>query len=210
MQVAGAAGKGGSKTQTPIPLAQTGQTTSLASGDDGDLRMGVPLPSPRFTDAGDAVIDNLTGLMWLKDLDCMATNYPQFDQYETVGDGLVQWQQALDFITEINAGTYPLCGAGYVDWRLPNIHELLSLVDWSGSGPSPLVYLPADHPFVRLVPSADDFATQFYWSSTTVSGSSPSGSFASRYLGFTLGEVRWNYWNAPFLVWPVRGGKTAR
>ena len=53
----------------PAPIAKTGQTTSYATGDDGDLQNGVALPAwyPRFTDNGDGTVtDNLTGLMWAK------------------------------------------------------------------------------------------------------------------------------------------------
>ena len=44
----------------------TGQTDSVAAGDDGDLQKGVPWPDPRFTDNGDGTVtDHLTGLIWL-------------------------------------------------------------------------------------------------------------------------------------------------
>src|SRR5262245_48386122 len=40
-------------TPTPITIEdgvpKTGQTTSYATGDDGDLRKGIELPTPRFT-----------------------------------------------------------------------------------------------------------------------------------------------------------------
>lgn len=49
-----------------VQLPKTGQITSCAAGDDGDLERGVPWPDPRFTVSGDCVIDNLTGLMWTK------------------------------------------------------------------------------------------------------------------------------------------------
>jgi hypothetical protein len=38
----------------PAPVAKTGQTTSYATGDDGDYEKGVASPSPRFTDRGTA------------------------------------------------------------------------------------------------------------------------------------------------------------
>ena len=34
-------------------VPQTGQTTIYATGDDGDLQMGIPWPAPRFTDNSD-------------------------------------------------------------------------------------------------------------------------------------------------------------
>ena len=64
-----------------INLPQTGQVTCYNSagtaidcagtGQDGDIRAGVPWPIPRFVDNLDGTItDTLTGLMWLKDADC--------------------------------------------------------------------------------------------------------------------------------------------
>ena len=71
--------------------------------------------------------DNLTGLMWLKDANCMATKYSSFDHDSTVGDGRVYWQHALDFVAGINSNLYPNCGATYTDWHVPNANELVSL-----------------------------------------------------------------------------------
>lgn len=53
------------------PVPRTGQTTSYAPGDDGDLQKGVAWPVPRFTDNEDGTVtDNLTGLIWLTNADC--------------------------------------------------------------------------------------------------------------------------------------------
>ena len=58
----------------PAPVEQTGQTTSYATGDDGDHEKGVEWQNPRFTDNGDGTVtDNLTGLIWLKDANCFGT-----------------------------------------------------------------------------------------------------------------------------------------
>ena len=64
------------------PVPETGQTTCydalgntiacLDSGQDGELQKGVAWPSPRFTDYGDGTVrDNLTGLTWMKEADCI-------------------------------------------------------------------------------------------------------------------------------------------
>jgi hypothetical protein len=56
----------------PAPVPKTGQTASIATGDDGDLEKGVASPNPRFTDNGNGTImDNLTGLTWLKNASCL-------------------------------------------------------------------------------------------------------------------------------------------
>jgi hypothetical protein len=111
---------GGGKVQLP----KTGQTTSYATGDDGDLQKGVTWPSPRFTDNGDGTVtDNLTGLMWTRDAN-MA--------------GGMTWSDAIDYCNNLNY-------AGYTDWRLPNINELESLIDAEQYGPA----LPENHPFIN-------------------------------------------------------------
>jgi hypothetical protein len=123
-----------------VNLPRTGQTTCYdtydgnmhlgapmpcnGTGQDGEIQEGVGWPTPRFTDNGDgAVTDALTGLMWLKDGNCISTKYPNFD-----ANGEVNWQQALDFVNGINSGTYTECGAGYTDWHLPNMNELQTLL----------------------------------------------------------------------------------
>ena len=45
----GGGGGGVPAAQTQVKLAQTGQTTSYATGDDGKLQKGVVWPEPRFT-----------------------------------------------------------------------------------------------------------------------------------------------------------------
>ena len=59
------------------------------------------------------------------------------------------WQSALDYVKTLNTG-------GHTDWRLPNVNELRSLVDYSQIGPC----LPQGHPFTNVQSSG-------YWSSTT-------------------------------------------
>ena len=59
------AGQCGSFNNSIICLPKTGQITSYAVGDDGDIQAGVVWPDPRFTVQSDnqSVTDNLTGLM---------------------------------------------------------------------------------------------------------------------------------------------------
>lgn len=61
-----------------IPL--TGQNYSYTTGDDGFYLNGINSPNPRFIDNNDGTItDNLTGLTWLKNANCIASKYPGFD-----------------------------------------------------------------------------------------------------------------------------------
>ena len=120
-----------------VEIPKTGQTVSYATGDDGDLEMGVAWPSPRFTDNGDGTVkDELTGLVWTKNANL------------TGGTGT--WQQALDYVAGMNAGTHP--NFGYTDWRLPNVNELKSLTDNSRYSPA----LPSGHPFTNV-------SNSYYW-----------------------------------------------
>jgi hypothetical protein len=160
-------------------VQKTGQTTSYAAGDDGDLEKGVAGPIPRFTDNGDGTVtDNLTGLIWLKNANCF---------------GFRSWSQALADSNTLNSGECGLTdGTVAGDWRLSNIRELQSLIDFGNYNPA----LPSGHPFTGVQLS-------YYWSSTT-SAVYTDGAW-SVYLGY--GSVYDYSKTAPGYVWPVRGGQ---
>ena len=194
----------------PVKLPQTGQTLCydsigtviecIGTGQDGDIRAGTALPSPRFTDNGDQTItDLLTGLIWAKDGNVLSSRDPGFDTDVIggiAGDGTVSWQIALNYIKKLNQEAY----LGFSDWRLPNGFELASLVDSGSYNPA----LPAGNPFVNVL-------GHFYWSSTSLT-SYPAGAWtvttggAGRFFGFNK-LVQQPVGN----VWPVRGstGTTA-
>ena len=109
------------------------------SGDGGGGSSGPgPVPcSARLIDVGDGtVIDTLTGLMWLQD----ANKY-----------GQKNWELAL-----YNA-TNPFIT--YTDWHLPNVRELLSLIDYSQKNPA----LLCNNPFLNISKATGGV----FWSSTT-------------------------------------------
>jgi uncharacterized repeat protein (TIGR01451 family) len=115
-----------------LDLPRTGQSRMHQAGDDGAVEAGLPWPSPRFTGRNgiapvrdSVVVDQLTGLMWLRNANCMVTAYP--DYRANVG-GKVTWPQAMEFVRGINEGLYVNCGGGFEDWRMPNVNELESLV----------------------------------------------------------------------------------
>ncbi|MCX7771000.1 MAG: DUF1566 domain-containing protein, partial [Proteobacteria bacterium] len=171
----------------------SGNTISCSgTGQDGLWRAGVSWPSPRFIDNNNGTItDRLTGLMWLKDANCINTNYPGFDTDGTSGDGMVNWITALEFVKGINNSTYSNCGAGYSDWRLPNKNELKSLLDYSKTLPS----LPPNNPFVNV--------NHDYWSSTS---NEMSPSFAY-YISLYYGNLAYDNKFANKYVLPVRSGQ---
>ena len=90
----------------------------------------------RYTDNGDGTIsDHQTGLMWMK------CSYGQtYDGGDTNGDGIIcegslafgNWQQAFAWAADSNANV----DHGHSDWRLPNIKELGSIVDFGSAKPA--------------------------------------------------------------------------
>jgi len=189
------------RAAAPAEVWKTGQTISYLAGDDGDMESGVAWPVPRFIYNGNGVVtDNLTGLVWLKDANCMKTNYPGYDNDATAGDGNVTWQHALDFIKDINNGLYPFCDGGYRNWRLPNRKEIRSLIDYSsGSWDS----IQSGHPFVNA-----SFNT--YWTSTTAGNRNMAFviDMTDGYL-YTYNETTGanSTKDKSYAVWPVRAGQ---
>ena len=124
-------------------LPGTGQTTTYAAGDDGDLGIGGPLS---YVDNGNGTVtDRRTGLTWEKKT---STNVDHF----------YGWQEALDYVASLNAMNGGAGFAGHNDWRLPNVKELLSIVDYGRFNPS------IDPIFG---PTAGNFTRVRYWSSTS-------------------------------------------
>jgi len=182
----------------PAPVPKTGQTTCYmdngteidcaGTGQDGDHQAGVPWPNPRFTDNGDGTVtDNLTGLIWLKNANCFGTR---------------TWTQAL---SDCNGLESPSCGlsdnstAG--DWRLPNVKELQSLIDFEYYGPA----LPNTAGTGKWT-EGDSFtgvqSSEYYWSSTTLADY-PAIAW---YVFMSHGAVVYISKTNSRYVWPVRGG----
>ncbi|MBF0627759.1 MAG: DUF1566 domain-containing protein [Magnetococcales bacterium] len=165
------------------PLPRTGQTVSSRSGDDGDLEKGVAWPAPRFLDLGNGTVrDQLTGLVWIKHPDCFQAQ---------------NWFQAMDSVINLNSGLIGCTDyirSSHQDWRLPNRKELLSLIDFSRSGPA----LPAGHPF------STNRSDDYYWSSTTYR----SDTVYAWVIDLSTGLInRHNKGTLPHAIWPVRGGQ---
>ena len=155
------------------PVAKTGQLSTYGADDDGALRKGLAWPATRFTVQANTncVTDNLTGLIW-------ARNANQF--------GTVTWSNALSSCNNLNYG-------GQTDWRLPNLKELLSLIDYANSGPA----LPSDNHFAGV-------QSGLYWSSTTLAGDTSHAWYV--YLGD--GNMSYDVKDGDsYYVWPVRGGQ---
>lgn len=139
----------------PAPVPRTGQTTSYATGDDGDLQKGEHWPSPRFVVNGDGTVtDYLTGLVWVRDYthSCFSPSSPR------------TWPQALDIIGDIQnlqCGLSDDSNPG--DWRMPNVKEMFSLLNFS------LVNNKLSYSFTTNISSSSDPV----WTSTIARYTTP-------------------------------------
>jgi hypothetical protein len=170
-------------------VVQTGQTVSYAAGDDGEIQAGVTPPTPRFKNNGDGTVtDKLTGLMWLKQDDCL---------------GPVSWAQALMAASTLVSGRCGLSDRSKAgDWRLPNVRELLSLVDFGFSSPA-----LSNTDGTAQWSEGDVFSgspSRGYWTSTTRDASPGSAWLVEMGEGYAMPQLTKDFlvW-----VWPVRGGK---
>jgi hypothetical protein len=117
-------------------LPASGQTTSYGPGSDGAVRAGTALS---YTDNGDGTItDNNTGLMWEKK-DASGGIHDQDNSYTwgmTVQSNAMDGTMVTEFLATLNRAP---CFAGHCDWRIPNVKELLSIVDYEMPYPGPVV-----------------------------------------------------------------------
>lgn len=180
------------------PLPRTGQAycydTSGANipcngtGQDGEYMMGVAWPNPRFVvNTEPTVTDNLTGLVWSKDANMMATRDPWYDTDCIELDGRVPWHRALGYIGQLNS----LNWLGHNDWRLPNKNELDSLINIHQTKPSTWLNSQGFTNVQELM----------YWSSSNSAFNAYSAWAVSISDGFVYEDAKQFYCN---YVWPVR------
>jgi Protein of unknown function (DUF1566) len=116
-----------------------------------------------FTDNGDGTItDDATGLMWLV-----------ADSEETMN-----WEDALSYAENLET-------SGYTDWRLPDIKELQSIVDYTRS-PSTTSSAAIDPIFdcTEITNEAGEADYGYYWSSTTHANWSNNAGANAAYVSF--------------------------
>lgn len=100
----------------------------------------------------------------------------------------LHWTNAVVYCVNMNsgAGTY-----GHTDWRLPNVRELCSLLDYGRLWPA----LPAGHPFSNV-------ANDDYWAGTTYAGAADA---AWNVMMGTGEAYHYDSKTNTKYVWPVRG-----
>ena len=195
-----------------VQLPQTGQTgcwnavgeaiDCAGTGQDGAKQAGVPLPSARFTDNNDGTVtDNLTGLIWLKDAGCFDT-VGEVAKGSSVSTSKITWANALTWSNNLATDKCGLSdGSAVGDWRLPNITELESLVDLSGT----TSVLSSGHPFSNVYPG-------YYWSSSSYIFSNSNAWLVHMSTGIVSGNQGVTGANGAakstqHYVWPVRTGR---
>ncbi len=163
--------------QTQPPVYTRIHAMFRPSGD----RIKVSWPAVRFADQGDGtLIDNRSGLMWLKDAQCL---------------GKRQWPETAQTIERLNQYPHRVgCKEytkAYDDWQLPDLTTLAELTE--GAEPA----TPADwltQQGATAVPARD------YWSVTE----NPLNLYYAWAINFKEGTPRNYAKKFPLFVWPVR------
>ena len=162
-------------------LPKTGQAVIYNPADQVYIQEKIEWPDPRYTDNGDGTVtDSLTGLMWLKDAGCLKK----------------RWSDALNIIIDFNANPpgYSCLGytADYNDWRMPNVKELESMINYETSDAAGWLNSAG---FTNVKYSS-------YWSSTTSQKSAAQAWMMNMKKSSKLLQNK----KSNYYAWPVRGG----
>ncbi len=140
--------------------------------------------------------DNLTGLIWLKNANC---------------NGSKHWNDALAWANGLHDGCSDCggdnndCGLSdhsvEGDWRLPNVLELVSLIDWryinsALSNAAGTAKWSPDDAFTSV-------QSDYYWSSTARADNTNHAWGVYLYYGHVSGVFK----TITYSVWPVRAGQ---
>jgi len=156
----------------------------IHAGDDADLQLGIPR---RYQDLGLTILDLDTRLEWEKKCSSCGGNHDVINRYDWYS-GIWTW---LDAVNAENGG---VGYAGHNDWRIPNINELLTLVNYG------MISLSADTAFNN---GTNSFTAQNYWSSTSYALSPSNLAWVVDFHGgWTLLDLK----NITDAVRAVRGG----
>ncbi len=108
-----------------------------------------------------------------------------------IADGTMNWEDALAWAQEMNEQEF----LGYSDWRLPNIKELQSLVDYEQG--MQFTGTAAIDPIFSCTPTTTFFGEEdygFYWSSTT-HDDAPGGGESLIYACYVIFGNAWGFFD---------------
>jgi hypothetical protein len=179
-----------------LPPLATAQTHSFGSGSDGALRKGA---SRSFTDNGDGTItDNTTNLMWEKKDGSGGIHSPGnlYTWGMTSSPYTMNGTMVTTFLAALNAGAG---FAGHTDWRIPNVNEMQSILDYSN-----IIYPVFDTNCTSgcTITNCSCTRQDGYWSSTTAASLRSS----ALQVDFYEGAVWFTSKNGVSPVRAVRGG----
>lgn len=178
---------------------QTGQTTCYdtagsviacaGTGQDGELQKGLVRA---YVDNGDGTItDTRTGLMWEK----LSDDGSIHDK-----DSFYSWANA--FATKVATLNGGGGFAGYTDWRVPNVNEIQSIVNYGAVNPSVSPAFNTGCAPACTVLTCSCTRSDFYWSSST-SQNNPQQAWIGNFFGGFV-ELTSKTFNS--YVRAVRGG----
>ena len=163
----------------PAPVPKTGSVENQQTGDDGTYQAGVAWPAPRFTagsgTSSNCVTDNLTGLTWLRNPAATLRN----------------WSNSIAYCEGLTGSSGR---GGFADWRLPNVREMQSLIDFEYRAPA----LPMGHPFIGAP------ATNDCWTGTLAYNG--GGEILFFAVSMDRGTTSVLAPSSLLCAWPVRGG----
>ncbi|HUO18445.1 MAG TPA: DUF1566 domain-containing protein, partial [Steroidobacteraceae bacterium] len=141
-----------------VTLMSTGALVPFGAADDATLARGAPLPQSRMIDNGDGTVtDAATGLVWLKQADCISAT----------------WSGALAAIAGLGSGQCGLTdGSTAGQWRMPNRAEMQSLEDRGQNNHALYFDETFTTAFAGAIPTQSAIFVsmpefEYYWTSTT-------------------------------------------
>lgn len=159
-----------------------------STGQDGEERRGIVRSLIDNLDG--TLTDPATGLVWEKLSDDGSPH--DFDNFA------YQWAGAFDKMGALNDDSF----AGYTDWRLPNTHELATLIDFSAYNPAVGVPLNSECEPGCNVTECSCTRPSNYWTSTT-SQNTPASAWS---INFQSGALATTTKTTLQYVRAVRGG----
>lgn len=188
------------ETHSYYQIPDTGQTTSYATNDDGD-NIGVP-NAASYTDgydynatSDDIVIDDVTGLMWTRCFFLDDGTMQTTDDCSAPNPGRYTWSQAKAKCENLNY-------AGYTDWKLPTIHDLMTLSYFQ----RPISSNGATFEFIddSIFPNHTN-STGFYWSRTERNYDEQTKTWFIDFKASTFSLINFDSPSNEYLVKCVRG-----